>query len=418
MGDSARHQSRRPFRLAFCSVVSASLLAACTAAPNVGEPAVRTTIESPVVPASPGASASNSAASESSPSPEPFDPRQFTAVMNGDMLLHSGLWESARIDAQTTGRGALDFRPLLADMRPVVSDADLAICHMETPLAPAGGPFYSYPVFSAPPSIVPALRWAGYDACTTASNHSIDQGFEGLVRTLRDFDKAGIARAGTAETRKESITPLMLDVGGVSVALLSATYGTNGIPLPEGKPWSVPLIRPDKILRMAAKARGAGADVVMVALHWGLEYVHEPSTDQVAIARKLTESPDIDFLYGHHAHVVQPYDRVNGTWVVYGLGNAIAQQDTAVEGVYDGNTCRVTFREQRNGGFEVAKLEYIPTMITHYDGVHPMRWLNVPQSLGDPADSALHGPLAATEQRVTAAVNLRHAFARGVVEGR
>ncbi len=337
--------------------------------------------------------------------------------MNGDMLLHSGLWESARIDAQTTGRGVMDYRPLLADLRPVVSRADLAICHMETPLAPPGGPFYSYPVFSVPPAIVPALKWEGYDACTTASNHSIDQGFDGLVRTLRDFDKAGIAHAGTAETRQESITPVLLDAGGVTVGLISATYGTNGIPLPEGKPWSVPLIRPDKIVRMAAKARAAGADIVMVALHWGLEYVHEPSSDQVAIAQQLTQSPDIDFIYGHHAHVVQPYDKVNGTWVVYGLGNAVAQQDTAVEGVYDGNTCRVTFRERRGGGFSVAKLEYIPTMITHYDGVHPMRWLNVPQSLTDPADAALQPALAATEQRVTAVINSHHAFAHGVVEG-
>jgi poly-gamma-glutamate synthesis protein (capsule biosynthesis protein) len=336
--------------------------------------------------------------------------------MNGDMLLHNGLWESARIDAQNTGRGGMDFRPLLADMRPVVSAADLAICHMETPLAPPGGPFFSYPVFSVPPAIVPALRWEGYDACTTASNHSIDQGFEGLVRTLHDFDQAGIAHAGTAETRKAAATPLVLDAAGVSVALLSATYGTNGIPLPDGKPWSVPLIKPDKILRMAAKARAAGADIVLVALHWGLEYMHEPSSDQVAVAKKLTKSPDIDFIYGHHAHVVQPYDRVNGTWVVYGLGNAVAQQDTAVEGVYDGNTCRVTFRERRDGSFEVSRLEYLPTMITSYDGVHPMRWLNVPQSLTDPADAPLHAALAATERRVRAVVNAHRAFAHGVVE--
>ena len=338
-------------------------------------------------------------------------------VMSGDMLLHSGLWDTARIDAANTGRGVMDFRPLLRDMRPVVSQADLAICHMETPLAPPGGPFYSYPVFSAPPAIVPALKWSGYDACTTASNHSIDQGFEGLVRTLRDFDRAGISTAGTAATRRESITPLVLDVAGVSVGVVSATYGTNGIPLPDEAPWSVPLIKPDKILRMAAKARAAGADVVVVALHWGLEYTHEPSSDQVAVAAQLTKSPDIDFIYGHHAHVVQPYDRVNGTWVVYGLGNAVAQQDTAVEGVYDGNTCRVTFRERRDGSFEVAKLEYIPTMITPFDGIHPMRLLNVPQSLDDPSDAAWHPELAATRQRVRAAVNLEHAFASGVVEG-
>lgn len=358
------------------------------------------------------------ATSTPSGTPSSPKPRSVTVVMNGDMLLHSGLWESARIDAQRTGRGVMDYRPLLADMRPVVSRADLAICHLETPLAPPGGPFSSYPVFSVPPSIVPALKWEGYDACTTASNHSLDQGFEGIQRTLADLDKAGIAHAGTAVTRKDSITPLLMDAGDVKVALISAAYGTNGFPLPEAEPWSVPLIKPAKILRMAAKARADGADIVLVALHWGDEYVHEPSAYQLDIAQQLTRSPDIDFVYGHHAHVVQPYDKVNGTWVAYGLGNAVAQQDPAVEGVYDGNTCRVTFRQRSDGSFQVAKLEYIPTMITQYDGVHPMRWLNVPRSVVDPADAALHDQLAATQRRVRADVNLDNALAHGVTQGK
>ncbi len=333
------------------------------------------------------------------------------------MLLHEGLWATARIDADRSGRGAMDFRPLLADMRPVVSSADLSICHMETPLAPRGGPFSGYPLFSAPPAIVPALKWEGYDACTTASNHSLDQGFDGLTRTLDDFDAAGIDHAGTAATRAASRQPLLLDVGDVSVALISATYGTNGIPLPADEPWSVPVIDPGEIERMAAKARTEGADIVMVALHWGLEYMHAPTTDQLAVADELTKSPNIDFVYGHHAHVVQPYDKVNGTWVVFGLGNAVAQQDPAVEGVYDGNTCRVTFAERRDGSFRVAKLEYIPTMITQFDGVHPMRWLNVPQDLNDPSPVASTTELRATGDRVGAVVNSLGAKRLGVTEG-
>jgi poly-gamma-glutamate synthesis protein (capsule biosynthesis protein) len=312
----------------------------------------------------------------------------------------------------------MDFRPLLADMRPVISEADLAICHMETPLAPPGGPFEGYPVFAAPPSIVPALRWVGYDACTTASNHSVDQGWDGIVRTLDDFRRAGIETAGTALSRRASRQPLIMDVDGVHVALISATYGTNGLPIPAEQPWSVPLIRPDRIERMAARARREGADVVMVGLHWGLEYYHPPTQDQIDVAEQLAESPDIDFLYGEHAHVVQPYDRVHGLWVVYGLGNAVAQQDTAVEGVYDGNTCRVTFKERADGSFAVERLEYIPTMITRFDDVHPMRWLNVPQDIRDPAYAGLHDQLAATQERVREVIGSLGAFKKGVTEGR
>ncbi|MBA3233256.1 MAG: CapA family protein [Propionibacteriales bacterium] len=339
-------------------------------------------------------------------------------MMNGDMLLHEGLWATAEIDAARTGRDRMDFRPLLRDMKSVISGADLAVCHMETPLAPAGGPFLGYPVFSAPPAIVPALKWAGYDACTTASNHSIDQGFDGLLRTLDDFDAAGVAHAGTVATRKESMQPLVLDVAGVDVALISATYGTNGIPLPIDQPWSVPLINVPRIDRMAARARTQGAEVVIVALHWGLEYMHGPTTDQLKVADQLTRSPDIDFIYGHHAHVVQPYDTVNGKWVAFGLGNAVAQQSTSVEGVYDGNTCRVTFRERADATFRVQKLEYIPTMITPFDGTHPMRLLNVAKDLHDPAFGDLHDALQATQDRVSTVIDMRGAFAKGVTEGK
>lgn len=341
--------------------------------------------------------------------------------MSGDVLLHEGLWTTARVDAQRTGRQNMDFRPLLADMRPVVRGADLAICHLETPLAPAGGPYSGYPLFAVPPAILPALKWEGYDACTTASNHSLDQGFAGLKRTIADFDRVGLAHAGTAATKRASRHALMLRANGVSVALISATYGTNGIPTPSEEPWSVPLIDTGWILRMAHRARANGAQIVLVALHWGQEYQRTPSPDQVDIANRLTKSPDITLIYGHHAHVVQPYDRVHGTWVVYGLGNAVAQQSTDVEGVYDGNTCRVTFAKRPDGSFGVRKLEYIPTMITHFDQRNPardpMRWLDVPKHVHDPAFASLRSKLRGTNARVTTAVDIDEALSHGVVEG-
>lgn len=396
------------------------------AACSSGESAKRPTDVTPphsIVTSTPAASpsASLSPPTTASPSTSPGPPTTITMVMSGDVLLHEGLWATAQNDAKRTGRGTMDFRPVLSDMRPVISGADFAICHMETPLAPEGGPYYGYPTFSVPPQIVPALKWEGYDACSTASNHSIDQGFDGLKRTIDDFDRVGLAHFGTVETKAAAGHALMVDVKGVSVGLISATYGTNGIPLPADEPWSVPIIDPAKILAMAHEARVEGAKIVIVALHWGLEYQNEPISDQTTVAEKLTRSPDISFVYGHHAHVVQPYDEVNGTWVVYGLGNAIAQQETDVTGVYDGNTCRVTFTEQPDGSYRVSRLQYIPTMITKYDYAdptgHPMRWLDVPKDLADPAYAALHSDLLATQARVRGNVNLLGALRHGVTEG-
>lgn len=344
--------------------------------------------------------------------------------MSGDVLLHSGLWTIAHLDAQRTGRGPMDFRPMLADMRPVISGADLAICHMETPLAPKGGPFSSYPIFAVPPAVVPALKWEGYDACTTMSNHSLDQGWDGIKRTIDDFNRAGLAHFGTVTSKAASRQPLILDVKGVKVALIGATYGTNGLPLPAAEPWSVPIINVNKIEAMAHRARAEGADIVMVALHWGDEYIHAPSSYQVQIADQLTKDPDITMIYGHHAHVVQPYDKVNGTWVVYGLGNAIAQQLTSMigDGVYDGNTCKVTFDQRPDGHYVVGKVQYIPTMISRYDyadpGAHPMRWLDVQRALHQPQYAGLRAELLATQARVRHDVDLLGAFKDGVTEAR
>jgi len=392
------------------SAAASALLVASLAASCASEPA------SP----SSGESAGNSPGGPTSSTTAPSGPRTFTVVMSGDVLLHEGLWATASNDAQIEGRKGMDFRPILADMRLDIAGADLAICHLETPLAPKGGPFSGYPVFAAPPAIVPALVWEGYDACTTASNHTLDQGFDGLQRTLRLLDAAGLAHAGSAATEADSKQPLMLDANGVRVALISETYGTNGIPIPADEPWSVPIIDVKTIEQRAQLARREGAQVVIVALHWGDEYVHEPSAYQTDIARQLAKDDDIDLIYGHHAHVVQPFDRIHGTWVAYGLGNAIAQQETDMIGVWEGITARFTFTERRSGRFEVTKTEFIPTFISGYDPANPkMRWLNIPDTLHDPKISDDEkAQMRAALSRIKDDVNELHARADGLVMGR
>jgi len=341
--------------------------------------------------------------------PEPADPepaRTVSLLVSGDVLLHSGTWDTAQADAARRSGGGLDFRPMFADVAPVVREADLAVCHLETPLAPPGGPFASYPVFSVPPQVAPALRATGYDACTTASNHTIDQGYAGVVRTLRTLDRARIPHDGAARSLGEARRPLTTKVSGVRLAVLSYTYGTNGIPLPTGQPWSVPLIEPQRIVRDAAAARRAGAEVVVVALHFGTEYVTAPDAYQLDVVDRITRSSDIDLVYGHHAHTVQPINRVNGTWVAYGLGNFVAQQESFRPNTYRGATVRFELAEQPGGGFDVSDLAYLPTLITRYDAADPrMRVLDVVAALADPATpAALLPELRASLADVRAAV--------------
>jgi len=121
-------------------------------------------------------------------------------VVTGDVLLHPPLVDQARADSP--GGQDLDFAPMLAAEKPYVQDADLGICHLETPLAPADGPFSGYPEFSVPPQVLPALVATGYDACSTASNHTLDQGTAGVNRTLDDLDAAGLAHDGSYRTAR------------------------------------------------------------------------------------------------------------------------------------------------------------------------------------------------------------------------
>ncbi len=334
--------------------------------------------------------------------------------MSGDVLLHAKTWRTARADARRRGERGFDFGPMLAGVAPAVRAADLAVCHLETPLAPARGPFADYPAFSVPPQVVPGLRGAGFDACTTASNHSLDRGAAGLARTLGTLDAQGMRHDGTARSPREQQRPLLLDAGDATVAVLSYTFGTNGIALPAGEPWAVSLIDPGRIVREAAAARRGGADIVVVAVHAGTEYMTAPDDYQTAVVDAITRSPDIDIVYGHHAHVPQPIDLVHGTWVAYGLGNFVAGQQTAAPRTYRGVSVQFELTAQpsrQGGGFAVSDIAYLPTMITGDDPSRPTtRVFDVPAALDDPQTPArLRADLRATLADVVADVLSRGA---------
>ncbi|MEV3909882.1 CapA family protein [Streptomyces canus] len=349
------------------------------------------------------------------PAPAAAAPRGFTLVASGDVLPHSSIIDRARFDA---GGGRYDFRPMLAGIRSVVSRADLALCHMETVYG-ANGDYTGYPTFKSPPEVAQGLAVTGYDGCSTASNHSLDDGSEGIRRTLDALDRAGVRHAGSARTEAEARTVTVLRAGSAKVAHLAYTYDTNGFPLPQGQPWAVNLMDEKKILADARGARKAGADVVVVSLHWGTEWQDEPDEQQVALARDLTAArtggrPDVDLILGTHAHVPQAYEKVNGTWVVYGMGDQIAGEMFNNEGAQDprGNQStlgRFTFAPPaRPGGrWRVAKAEFLPQMFD----VDAGRAVNLNQAIAQGAD------LEGVRDRIREVVLSRGAAKDGLVMG-
>ena len=241
---------------------------------------------------------------------------------SGDLLIHSAVWERARV---LGGGGHYDFAPMFTSIKPYLRRADLALCHVETPMTPA--PPASYPVFNTPPALATAIHQTGWRACSTASNHTLDQGQRGVNGTVRALNRANVQHTGSYSTAAGQERSLIMTVKGVRVAFLAYTEATNGIPSPQ--PWSVNRASAARILAAAHRARMRGAKVVIVNLHWGDEYAARPSRFQLALAGRLTRSPAITAIIGQHVHVVQPIRIIHGKLVVFGEGNLISNQTSA-----------------------------------------------------------------------------------------
>lgn len=345
--------------------------------------------------------------------PAPPAARGFTLVAAGDILPHSAVLDRARFDA---GGNGYDFRPMLSAVQPLVSRADLALCHIENVY---GDPTGTASLMS-PPEEARGLAATGYDSCSTASDHSLDAGPVGIQRTLDALDGAGVRHAGTARTDAEARTVTLLRAGPAKVAHLAYTADTNGVPLPPAEPWAVNLVDPARVLADARAARHAGADVVVVSLRWGAAGQQAPDPQQLALARELTAArtggrPDVDLILGTQAHAPQPYEKVNGTWVVYGLGDQITGEMYDNAGTQDpgGNLStlgRFTFAPPaRHGGrWEVTKAEFVPQLFDIDAG----RVVDINQAIGQGAD------LTGDRDRVREVALSRGAAKDGLVMGK
>lgn len=289
----------------------------------------------------------------------------FTVAAAGDILIHPEVTAQAVKDAKQDGKaagGAPDYDRVLAGVAPVIRSADLAICHFETAVAPAKGPFLGYRRFSVPPQIAATLKRVGYDTCSTASNHTLDHGAAGVRRTLDALDAAGLRHTGSARSAAEAARPTILTVKGVKVAQLSYAYGFNDTRVPKKTPWLANTIDVRRIAADEKAARAAGAEVVIASLHWGREQHNEASKGQLELGRRIAAETGVDLIIGHHAHVAQPFEKVDGTWIAYGLGNQIARHAQPLGTTEEGVIGWFRFTK-RNGHWTVSQARYEPTLV-------------------------------------------------------
>jgi poly-gamma-glutamate synthesis protein (capsule biosynthesis protein) len=370
-----------------------------------GEPRVRATA------ATPGTTTPDPSTSASTTTTTP-PAREATIAFAGDVLIHSGVWEAA-----DTGNG-YDFSPMLAPIAPQLSAADLAICHLEVTLGRPEDPLSSYPRFRAPPALATDLAEAGFDGCSVASNHALDFGEQGVAATLDAFDQVGIDHAGTARSPEESAQPARYEADGIRVAQLSYAYGFNGFIRPTGKEWLVDQIDPALILADAQAARAAGAELVIVSLHWGNEYTHDVVAAQQVVADAIAAVPGaVDLIVGHHAHVVQPISKVGDLWVVWGMGNMLSNntprccRDEATDGV----VVTVTVGDVAgSGSVGVKGIAFTPT----WNERTTFRVLPAADALASLVDPALAADLRASFARTAESVLMLGARDLGVAPDR
>lgn len=308
-------------------------------------------------------------------SPDCPDTDCISMLVNGDLLFHPNLWKHfAGANTAATDGTAFDFTPLFETMKPYIQASDIAVCEFETPIAKRGGPYTGYPVFNVPPEVADAAASVGYTACTHATNHSWDQGADGIARLWDTLASKGIAQTGSYKNEEDSTKPLVIDspTGSGKLGLVTGTVSLNGMTADHD--WQVDRLREagdpqhqsdiDRAVAKAKAAREQGADVVAMAMHSVQEYIDYADSWQVSEAHELADTGAFDVIYGAGCHCAQPIENYNGTWIIYGLGSTVTVSAPASRIVNNqGVTARIQFAGRKGvaGAWRVSRIDWVPT---------------------------------------------------------
>lgn len=248
----------------------------------------------------------------------------------GDIMCHDSQYK----DAYVRSTDSYDFSYVFSDIQKYIQVADIAVGNLETTFAGKARGYSNYPTFNTPEQLAYNLKTLGIDLLSTANNHSLDKGYNGIVSTLDFLDNAGIAHTGTYRTAEEQNQVTIQNVNGITMSFLSFTYGTNGIPVPSGKDYCVNLIDEELMLEQINLAKKQNPDIICVFMHWGVEYQTKQNSTQEDLADFLFEN-GVDVILGGHPHVLQPMEKrqitledgtIKDGFLIYSLGNFISGQ--------------------------------------------------------------------------------------------
>ncbi|MBP5212644.1 MAG: CapA family protein [Pyramidobacter sp.] len=305
-----------------------------------------------------------------------------TLLFAGDLMAHSPQLAVAR------RKKGYDFAPSFAAVKAIVSAADLAVANFETTLGGGRGGYTGYPCFSTPDEYAQAVKSAGFDVLTTANNHCMDRRFTGIERTVVQLRRLGFDTCGTYAVSEDREHVLVRDVNGIKIAILSWTYGTNGISVASDKKWSV--ARLEAASEDLARARSLSPDIIVALPHIGTEYLLTPPRHVVSFVEKVL-SWGVQLVIASHPHVVQPFelrlprsDDRSPAVVAWSMGNFISNQRPAPRDM--GVIARVTV-EKSGDVTRVVSADAIPTwvQVRTSKGARVSRVLPLTTALKNPA---------------------------------
>lgn len=292
---------------------------------------------------------------------EPTD-TTFTMTAVGDIMCHNTQYK----DAYNSETNTYDFSYVFENISSHTKTSDICIGNLETTFAGEDKGYSSYPRFNTPDSLAYELKSIGFDVLSTAGNHALDMGYDGLSRTINVLNDADISHLGTYTSQEEQDKVLIKFVKGLKIAFINYTYGTNGIQIPSGKNYCVNLNDKELIKKHIDTAKSQNADIIVACMHWGTEYQTKQNTSQEEMADFLIKN-GVNIILGTHPHVLQPYEKKTVTlddgstkdgFVVYSLGNFISDQNAKY--TRDSMILNLTITKHVDGTVSVDKVEPVP----------------------------------------------------------
>ena len=281
-------------------------------------------------------------------------------AVTGDIMVHSYQYEEAY--DQSTGK--YDFMHNFTDMKKYFDSADYSIGNFETVLAGEDVGISDYPCFNTPDSFLDSLEYSGIDFVTTANNHCMDKGTDGLLRTIDKLDEYGFDHTGTYKDEESRNEIFVKDINGITFAFLSYTYGTNGIPVKN--PWNVNILDEELIKSDIEKAKELNPDFIVVLPHMGVEYEIYPREEFKEWADFMFNC-GADIILASHPHVLQPMEvreitkddgSTRNGFIIYSLGNFISSQTTPPRNA--GIIINLDFEKKGIEKAELTKVSFIP----------------------------------------------------------